>query len=279
MTWHVMVTRQLASYSPLMAAAPVGDLLRDWRVRRHLSQLDVAVGAGVSTRHLSYVETGKSRPSPEMVLSLAAFLDVPLRERNTLLLAAGHAPRFGEAPLDHPSMSIVRSSITRMLDAHDPYPAIVANRDWNLELANNAALRLVGHLPAELLEPPINVYRLALAPNGLAASSPNLHEWAPTWIGALRRQIIMSPTADLESLHDELCAYPHIADVLERHEFADAPDVMIQIDLDTPAGRLALFTTLTTFGTPTDITLSELVIELFWPADEASSALLRQASS
>lgn len=259
-----------------MTTGHVGTLLRGWRTRRHLSQLDLAVEAGVSTRHLSYVETGKSRPSPELVMSLAEHLDVPLRERNVLLVAAGHAPRYTESSLDADEMTHIRTSIQHMLDAHDPYPALAVDRRWNLQLANRAAGSLVALLPSHLLEPPLNVYRATLHPEGLVRMSPNAGEWVARWLHDLRRQALLSGDADVVALYDEVSMYPaSVAALDERPDSPAGRDVVMRVELATPAGDLAMFTTLTTFGTPVDITLDELVIELFWPADTASGEVLR----
>lgn len=254
-------------------ANKIGELLRDWRTRRHLSQLDLAVEAGVSTRHLSFVETGRSKPSPELVLTLAEHLDVPLRERNTLLLAAGYAPRYRESSLDAPEMQPVRASIQQMLDAHHPYPALAVDRRWNLVLANRAALALVGLLPAHLLEAPVNVYRAVLHPDGLAGRSPNAAEWVPTWLHALRREALLTADPAVVALYDEVAMYPGAAHAGPEPD--NEPAVVISVVLDTPAGPLSMFTTMTTFGTPQDVTLDELTIELFWPTDAASGEVLR----
>ena len=257
--------------------SPVGDLLRDWRSRRHLSQLDVAVGAGVSTRHLSYVETGKSKPSPELVLTLAEHLEVPLRDRNSLLLAAGYAPRYRESSLDDPAMVSVRDSIQRMLDAHHPYPALVVDRRWDLMLANAATLVLVDLLPDHLTEPPVNVYRAVLHPDGLAGRSPNAIEWVGSWLHGLRRQVLASGDLELAALYDEVSMYPAALAALDAvPEAPTAPDVVLAVRLTTPAGELSMFTTLTTFGTAQDVTLDELAIELFWPADPDTAERLRR---
>jgi transcriptional regulator with XRE-family HTH domain len=265
-----------------LARTQIGDLLREWRVRRHQSQLDVSVEVGVSTRHLSYVETGRSRPSPELVLALAEHLDVPLRERNGLLLAAGYAPRFGEATLDDPAMTGVRAAIQRMLDAHSPYPGLVVDRQWNLVLANDAATALVAGLPAHLLEPPINVYRVSLHPDGLAGITTNLAAWAVPLVRQLRRAVVLTGDAALESLHDEVTSYPAVATVLDEagaDVFDGDPPLLVPFDLRLPGGHVSMYTTLTTFGTPLDITLSELCIELFYPADDASADVLRGISA
>lgn len=258
-------------------AVPVGDLLRDWRTRRHLSQLDLAVGAGVSTRHLSYVETGRSRPSPELVLSLAEHLEVPLRERNALLLAAGYAPRYRESALDDAVMVPVRDSIQRMLDAHDPYPALVVDRRWNLVMANAAAFGLVGLVPEHLIGDPMNVYRITLHPDGLARYSPNADEWVASWLDTLRRQALLTGDGEVQALYDEVSMYPAAISALDASGTpVGEPPVVIPVTLDAPAGRASLFTTLTTFGTPVDVTLDELTIELFWPADPDSADVLRR---
>ena len=255
----------------------VGDLLRDWRTRRHLSQLDVAVGAGVSTRHLSYVENGKSKPSPELVLSLAEHLDVPLRERNSLLLAAGYAPRYRETSLEDPAMKNARQSIQRMLDAHDPYPALVVDRKWDLVLANRATIALVSLLPDHLVAPPANVYRAVLHPDGLAGRSPNVVEWVGSWLQTLRRQALLTGDPDVTALYDEVSMYPAAVAALDA--VADPPsdpEVVLSVRLETPVGVVSMFTTLTTFGTARDITLDELAVELFWPTDQESGELLRR---
>ena len=275
MTPEVMATATSRPYRCGMPV-PVGELLRDWRSRRHLSQLDLACGAGVSTRHLSYVETGRSRPSPELVLTLAEHLQVPLRERNALLLAAGYAPRYRESGLDDEAMAPVRESIQRMLDAHDPYPALVVDRRWNLVMANGAARGLVSSLPAHLMTDPLNVYRITLHPDGLARRSPNADEWVVSWLDTLRRQALSTGDPDVQALYDEVSMYPASISALDASGLPseDTP-VVIPVTLDMPAGRASLFTTLTTFGTALDITLDELTVELFWPADAESAEVLR----
>jgi transcriptional regulator with XRE-family HTH domain len=274
-----MAATTAPSYGGTMAA-PVGELLRGWRTRRRLSQLDLAVGAGVSTRHLSYVETGRSRPSPELVLSLAEHLDVPLRERNALLLAAGYAPRYRESGLDDATMAPVRDSIQRMLDAHHPYPALVVDRRWNLVMANEAAFGLVALLPSELVTDPLNVYRITLHPDGLAQHSPNPDDWVVSWLDTLRRQALLTGDAEVQALYDEVSMYPAAISALDASGLpSDDPPVVIPVTLDTPAGRASLFTTLTTFGTALDITLDELVVELFWPTDADSGEVLRRLAT
>src|SRR4051794_11198549 len=186
----------------------VGLLLRDWRRRRRLSQLDLALDAGVSTRHLSFVETGRSRPSPEMVVHLAEQLDVPLRDRNRLLLAAGYAPAYRERTLDQPELGPIREAVDRVLAAHEPYPAVVVDRGWNLVASNASVAMLLDGVPPELLEPPANVLRISLHPEGVAPRIVNLGEWRAHLLERLAREVALTGDPDLVALHDELRAYP-----------------------------------------------------------------------
>ena len=255
-----------------MARSQVGPLIRDWRHRRHLSQLAVAVDVGVSARHLSFVETGRSRPSPELVLTIADHLDVPLRERNDLLLAAGYAPRYSRTPLDDDSMARVRASLQRMLDAHDPYPGVVIDRCWNVVLANRAANVLVAVVPEHVRQPAMNVFRICLHPDGLAAQTVNFGEWAGYLLRQIRRTVVLTGDAELAALEDEVLAYPNVAAVSRV-----APDdqaLLVPFVVDLGGRRLSMFTTLTTFGTPRDVTLEELSVELFYPADDDTEQAL-----
>lgn len=264
-------------YSEAMARPAVGDLLRDWRTRRRRSQLDLAIDVGVSTRHLSFVETGRSRPSPELVLTIAQHLDVPLRERNGLLLAAGYAPRFSQMSLDDPAMEHVRASIQRMLDAHDPYPGVAIDRQWNVVIANRTALSLTEGVPSAVLGPPLNVYRLCLHPDGLARRTTNFTDWASYLLQQLRRSIVLTGDAALESLLAEVSAYPNVAQIAPNLDAGqpDDPPILVPFRMATAMGELSLFTTLTTFGTPLDITIDELAIELFFPANDRTDHILR----
>ena len=272
-----MVPERNRSYSGAMARPPVGELLRDWRTRRRRSQLDLALDVGVSTRHLSFVETGRSRPSVERVLALAHHLDVPLRERNGLLLAAGYAPRFSQLSLDDPAMANVRASIQRMLDAHDPYPGAVIDRQWNVAMVNRAGLMLAQGIPDHLLGPPMNVYRLCLHPDGLARRTTNFTDWATYLLEQLRRSIVVTGDPTLVALLEEVSNYPNVVQIapLVDANGRDEPPILVPFQLSTPLGQLSLFTTLTTFGTPLDVTIDELAIELFFPADDASDQMLR----
>jgi transcriptional regulator with XRE-family HTH domain len=259
-----------------MGSAAVGDLVRDWRKRRRRSQMDLAFEVGVSPRHLSFVETGRSRPSPELVLALADQLVVPLRERNTLLLAAGYAPRYSQRPLDAPEMQHVRASVQRMLDAHHPYPGVVIDRQWNIVLTNAAAAALTDGLPPELTTPPLNVYRICLHPEGLSSRTLNFDEWASYLLQQLRRSIVLTGDPELEALASEIAAYPNLAELIDDAHSSSLDESALLIPLRIAVGddQLSLFTTLTTFGTPRDVTLDELAIELFFPADDHTEKVL-----
>lgn len=242
--------------------------------------MDLALEVGVSPRHLSFVETGRSRPSPELVLAIADRLEVPLRESNTLLLAAGYAPRYSERSLDDVALRSVRASLQRMLDAHDPYPGVVIDRQWNVVLANRAAGALTAALPPALAGPPLNVYRACLHPDGLAARTLNFDEWANYLLRQLRRTISLTTDPELEAILAEVAAYPNVARLPTPPDSGwDELQLLIPVRLDLGGHELSMFTTLTTFGTPRDVTLDELSVELFFPADEPSEQLLRGAAS
>ncbi|WP_052668883.1 helix-turn-helix domain-containing protein [Nitriliruptor alkaliphilus] len=252
--------------------AGFGAQLRSWRTRRRLSQQDLSLLAEVSTRHLSFLETGRSRPSRAMVLALAEHLAVPLRERNDLLLAAGHAPAYPHRPLDAPEMSAVRAAVDRILHGHEPLPAVAVDRRWDLVAANAPVAALTAGVSAEVLGPPTNVYRLTLHPGGLAPLIVNLEEVAHHLLDRLSRDLEATGDPDLAALHDEVRRYPTVSS-LPTH--IDVPTgVVVPFRLRHPQGQLNLFTTVTTFGTPADVTVSELALELFYPLDEATAARL-----
>jgi transcriptional regulator with XRE-family HTH domain len=265
---------------PTAAPAAVGDLLREWRQRRHLSQLDLACDAEISTRHLSFIETGRSTPSREMVLKLAERLEVPLRARNTLLTAAGYAPVFGERPLGDPALAPARLAIDRLLTAHEPYPAIAIDRHWTLIASNRVALRLMGGADPALLQPHANVLRLSLHPGGLATRIANLAEWRAHLLARLRRQVDVSADPVLADLLRELAAYPPPDGTAWNTAAAmhDYGSVLVPLQLRSADGVLSFFSTTTIFGTPVDITLSEIALESFFPADAATGDLLRRAA-
>jgi transcriptional regulator with XRE-family HTH domain len=274
---HLGVSRSLAPMTTAAARMPVGGLLRDWRVRRRRSQLDLSIDVGVSTRHLSFVETGRSKPSPELVLAIAEQLDVPLRERNTLLLAAGFAPRYTESSIDDPALAMAKASVQQMLNAHDPYPGVVIDRQWNIVLANQAAATLTAGLPPFLAEPPLNVFRVCLHPEGLAAVTLNFDDWARYLLRQLRRAIMLTADPALVALDEEVRSYPNVIAVPGSPRISewDDPPLLVPVRLRLGGHEVSLFTTLTMFGTPRDITLDELAVELFFPADDASDAVLR----
>lgn len=254
-----------------------GPLLREWRSRRRMSQMELAHGADVSPRHLSFVETGRSRPSRELLLTLAAHLDVPLRDRNALLVAAGYSPRFGETELGAPAMERVLASLGRLLAAHDPFPGVVLDRAWNVVLANDAAGALVAALPPHVAGPPLNIFRASLHPEGLAAITVNFEEWARYLLTELRRLVATTGDPALRDLEAEVSAFPNVAPLLARQGWLgwDEDPLLIPCRLLLGDVELSLFTTLTTFGTPRDVTLDELVVELFFPADDVTEAVLR----
>ncbi|MGC9666449.1 helix-turn-helix domain-containing protein [Planosporangium sp. 12N6] len=253
---------------------PVGELLRRWRERRRLSQLELSIQADISTRHLSFVETGRSRPSRDMVLRLADELDVPLRDRNDLLLAAGYAPVYAETTLDAPRMSAIRGAVRLVLTAHEPYPAVVVDRHWNLVDANATLGLLLTGVAAALLDPPVNVLRVSLHPDGLAPRIVNLGEWRAHLLGRLRRQVGSTADPVLADLYDELRGYP--CDQPEPEVELPGPgDVVVPLRVRHSGGELAFVSTVATFGTPLDITVAELAIESFFPADPATATALR----
>jgi transcriptional regulator with XRE-family HTH domain len=243
--------------------------------------MDLAHEVGVSPRHLSFVETGRARPSPELVLALARTLEVPLREQNTLLLAAGYAPRHRATPLADPQMQRIHATLQRMLDAHDPYPGVVIDRAWNVVLANAAAHALVAGLPDHVTTPALNVYRACLHPDGLAGGTLNFDEWATYLLGQLDRTVSLTDDVALKHLRDEVRAYPDVARILDGPSRADDDEVSLLVPFryEREGVELSMFTTLTTFGTPRDITLDELAVELFFPADDATEAVLRAAAA
>jgi transcriptional regulator with XRE-family HTH domain len=252
------------------AAPQVGPLLREWRKRRRLSQLDLALEAGVSARHVSFIETGRATPSPEMLLRLAGKLDVPPRESNQLLIAAGYAPRYGALAFEAPGMDPVRRAIDRLLAAHDPYPAVVVDRHWELVAANQGASLLTAGAAPELLEPPVNALRLALHPDGVARRILNLAEWRGHILERLERQARLTGDPALATLLGELRGYPGG----EAHDPREH-DVFVPLVLAGPDGaELRFLSTVATFGTAVDVTAAELSIESFFPADNATAGAL-----
>jgi transcriptional regulator with XRE-family HTH domain len=252
----------------------VGVLLREWRERRRLSQLDLSNLAEVSTRHLSFVETGRSRPTAEMIERLAGHLDVPLRERNRLLLAGGYAPAHPEHGLDEPDLAAVRDALRVVLAAHEPHPAVLLNRWWELVDANAAVGPLLDGVDPTLLESPVNVLRLSLHPRGLAPRIVNLGQWRGHLLEQLHQRIDRTADARLVELAEELAGYPG-----GDPEPASPSDVVLPLRLTSPAGELSFFSIAAHVGTATDVTVDELTIEAFYPADAATAAALRSATA
>ena len=254
----------------------VGEHLREWRLRRRMSQLDLALEADISTRHLSFLETGRAQPSRDMILHLAERLDVPLRERNLLLTAAGYASVFHERSLDDPTLVAVRTAIDLVLAGHEPYPAVAVDRRWNLVSANQAVGLLIAGVSEKLMRPPVNALRLALHPEGLAPRTINLAEWRSHLLVRLRRQIEMTADAELIALLKELETYPapHGGHLVQPP--SAAATVLLSLRLQTGEGLLSLFSTVTVFGTPIDVTVAELALECFYPADAATAEILQR---
>lgn len=257
---------------------PVGDMLRGWRQRRRRSQLDLALDAEVSARHLSFIETGRAQPSREMVLRLAEHLEVPLRERNALLMAAGYAPVYPATPLDEPEMDAARQAIDLLLAGHEPYPALAIDRHWNLVAANRAVGIFLAESPQVLLTPPLNVLRLSMHPDGLAGRISNASQWREHVLHRLRQQVEATGDPVLEALLAELRAFPVSEAASERPEPVIHSSVAFPLRMRSSLGELAFYTTTTIFGTATDITLAELAIETFVPANAETAALLQRAA-
>jgi transcriptional regulator with XRE-family HTH domain len=253
-----------------------GDQLREWRQRRHLSQLDFAAEVDISTRHLSFVETGRSQPSRAMVLRLAERLNVPVRERNTLLTAAGFAPLYAVRPLSDPALGPARAAVDLILTGHEPYPALLIDRHWTLLASNRAVAPLLAGVDESLLKPPINCLRLTLHPKGLVPLIENLSQWRAHLLARVARDLEITADPVLAELLTELRSYglegePSPADLAEPR----APEVVVPLKLRTAAGVLSLLSTTTVFGTAVEVTLSELMLEAFYPADDETGQILR----
>ncbi|MBP2161747.1 MULTISPECIES: helix-turn-helix transcriptional regulator [Asticcacaulis] len=260
----------------MTATHAFGELLKDWRARRRMSQLDLALDAEISQKHLSFIETGRSVPSRDMVIRLSEVLDMPLRERNRLLNAAGYAAMYLARSLDDPSLAAARAAIDQLLDAHDPYPALAIDPHWTLIAANQSLQNLLAVVADKtLLEPPINVLKLSLHPEGFAPFIANLGQWRTHILMRLRHQMQASGDGALSQLLADLEALP----APEDSGHGDFGDVYVPLKLRLPMGELSFFSTTTVFGAPFDVTLSEIAIEAFFPADAATQAILRGASA
>ncbi|MFJ7771956.1 helix-turn-helix domain-containing protein [Streptomyces sp. NPDC097107] len=251
-------------------AQGVGPLLRAWRERRRVSQLELALRADSSARHVSFIETGRSRPSEEMVLRLAEHLDVPVRERNALLLAAGYAPHYPETPLDDPALDALREGMERLIRGYEPYPALVVDATYQVLAANRGILMLLDGVPEHLLEPPLNAMRLTLHPEGLAPRIRNLREWRGHLLEQMERQIALHRSEPLRALHEEVAAYP-VPDVAPGEEPTEpVPYFALPMQIVHEGRTLSFISSVSTFNTPMDVTVAELAIETLLPADPAT---------
>jgi transcriptional regulator with XRE-family HTH domain len=273
----MMTSRFAAAQAAGSRPAHVGEHLRAWRQRRRLSQLDLAGDAEISSRHLSFVETGRAAPSRDMVLRLAERLDVPLRERNVLLVAAGFAPMFPNRALDDPALAAARRAMETVLEAHEPCPALAIDRHWNLVSANAMVAPLLDGVAPALLQPPLNVLRLAFHPEGLAPRTANLAEWCTHLLERLHRQIEATADPALVALRDELKTYPIPARRTPTANLADG--IAVPFQMTSGRGVLSFISTTMVFGTPVDVTLSELALETFFPADEETAAAMREIAA
>ncbi len=279
----VTVIRMAAptSDSATAGAKGVGPLLRAWREQRRVSQLELALRADSSARHISFVETGRSRPSEEMVLRLAEHLDVPVRERNALLLAAGYAPRYPETPLDDPGLDALREGIERLIQGYEPYPAVVVDATYDVVAANRGILMLLDGVPESLLTPPLNAMRLTLHPQGLAPRIRNLRAWRGHLLDQMERQIALRRSEPLRALYEEVAAYPvPETDDDNDDQLADpVPHFALPMQIEHEGRILSFISSISTFNTPMDVTVAELAIETFLPADPATVKYLQSVLS
>ncbi|TJZ54379.1 helix-turn-helix domain-containing protein [Streptomyces piniterrae] len=263
------------SPSPESTPAPVGTLLREWRGRRRLSQLELALRADSSARHISFIETGRSRPSQEMVLRLAEHLDIPVRERNALLIAAGYAPTFPETPLNDPSMAALRSSMDHLLTCYEPFPALVVDGTYNVHAANQAITTLLTGIDESLLQQqPLNAMRLTMHPRGLAPRIRNYLEWRGHLLHQMERQLALLRSAPLRALYEEVSGYPLPEGGRESAAAGDHAPFALPMMIEHDGTVLSFISTITTFNTPMDVTVSELAVETFLPANPETAARL-----
>ena len=269
--------RALRYRRPMNTQLQLGTLLREWRQRRRLSQLDLACLAETSSRHVSFLETGRSRPSRAMLINLADRLEVPLRDRNALLIAAGLAPMYAERRFDDPAMQQAREAMLLVLKGHEPYPALAVDRHWHLVAANGAMGPMLAHASPALLEPPVNVLRVSLHPDGVAGRIINYHEWRAHILHRLRHQADVTADPVLDELYRELASYPAPADAqpFDEASMPRGTSAVVPLRTRSEMGELSFISTTTVFGTPMDVTLSEIAIESFFPADAETGQRLR----
>ncbi|MEE1807267.1 helix-turn-helix domain-containing protein [Streptomyces sp. BE133] len=278
----------------------VGPLLRSWREQRRISQLELALRADSSARHISFIETGRSRPSEDMILRLAEHLDIPVRERNALLVVAGYAPRYAQTALDDPALGALREGMERLLQGYDPYPALVVDGMYNVVAANRGIAMLLEGVAGHLLAPPLNAMRLTLHPEGLAPRIRNLREWRADLLAQMDRQIALARSAELRELYEEVAGYP-APEGADRAEGAGAAGsgggagspvgenagagpasslpFALPLHIEHGGQVLSFVSSIATFNTPMDVTVAELAIETFLPADRATADHLRSLTS
>jgi transcriptional regulator with XRE-family HTH domain len=275
-----IVASTVAAPSATSAARGVGPLLRAWRERRRVSQLELALRADSSARHISFIETGRSRPSEEMVLRLAEHLEVPVRERNALLLAAGYAPHYPETPLDDPALGAVRAGLERLIQGYEPYPALVVDALYDVQVANRGIAMLLEGVPQALLAPPLNAMRLTLHPQGLAPRIRNLREWRGHLLEQMERQIALHRSAGLRALYEEVAAYPAPGDgtAVAGPGEPPSPYFALPLRIEHQGRVLSFVSSISTFNTPMDVTVAELAVETFLPADPATVEYLQSSA-
>lgn len=252
----------------------VGSLLKTWRERRRKSQLDLALDAEISTRHLSFVETGRAKPSREMILLLAENLEIPLRERNKILITGGYAPQFSEKSFDDVSLASARQAVELILQGHEPFPALAIDRHWNMIAANKTVPLMLEGVDAALLAPPVNVLRLSLHPKGLAQRIVNLYEWREHLLSRLKKQVEDTADFELEKLLNELNGYS--IDKSKRVRSGNLNNIVVPLKIESRFGTLSFISTTTVFGTPVDVTVSEIALETFFPADEITREIFQK---
>ncbi|GGL80736.1 transcriptional regulator [Streptomyces fumigatiscleroticus] len=270
-----MTTAPSTASSAAPAGRGVGPLLRAWRERRRISQLELALRAGSSARHISFVETGRSRPGEELLLRLAEQLDVPVRERNALLLAAGYAPRYPQTPLDDPALGALREGLERLLRGYEPYPALVVNAVYDVVAANRGVTMLLDGVPEFLLAPPPNAMRLTLHPEGLAPRIRNLREWRGHLLAQMERQLALHRSGPLRALYEEVAAYPVPETAGAAEPAGPEPYFALPLRIEHGGRTLSFVSSISTFNTPMDVTVAELAVETLLPADAATAGYLR----